>query len=60
MQSSPLIKQISFCKQMETLGFFKTGFLFVVLEFVLELALVDQTSLELTEIRLPLPLKCWD
>ena len=31
----------------------------VVLEPVLELALVDQTGLELTEIRLPLPPECW-
>ena len=27
---------------------------------VLKLALVDQAGLELTEIRLPLPPKCWD
>ncbi|KAH0511373.1 Serine/threonine-protein kinase TAO2 [Microtus ochrogaster] len=32
----------------------------VVLEPVLELALVDQAGLELTEIRLPLPPECWD
>ncbi|ERE73071.1 protein of unknown function DUF1725 containing protein [Cricetulus griseus] len=32
----------------------------VALETVLELALVDQTGLELTEIRLPLPPECWD
>ena len=30
------------------------------LEPVLELSLVDQAGLELTEIRLPLPPKCWD
>ena len=48
----------------------KVGFIFafsrqgfsVALEPVLELALVDQAGLELTEIRLrlPLPLECWD
>ena len=32
----------------------------VALEPVLELALVDQAGLELTEIRLPLPPECWD
>ena len=32
----------------------------VVLEPILELALVDQASLELTEIHLPLPPECWD
>ena len=40
-------------------GFSRQGFS-VVLEPVLELTLVDQAGLELTEIRLPLPLKCWD
>ena len=39
--------------------FFKTGFLCVALELILELALVDQAGLELTEI-LPLPPECWD
>ena len=32
----------------------------VALEPVLELALVDQAGLELTEIRLPLPPECWN
>ena len=32
----------------------------VALEPALELALVDQAGLELTEIHLPLPPKCWD
>ena len=32
----------------------------VALEPVLELALVDQAGLELTEIYLSLPPKCWD
>ena len=32
----------------------------VVSEAVLELALVDQAGLEVTEIHLPLPPKCWD
>ena len=32
----------------------------VALEPVLELALVDQAGLELTEICLPLPPECWD
>ena len=32
----------------------------VALKPDLELALVDQAGLELTEIRLPLPLECWD
>ncbi|CAO2599084.1 hypothetical protein LEMLEM_LOCUS9700, partial [Lemmus lemmus] len=42
--------------------FFETEFLkkLVALEPVLELALVDQAGLELTEIRLPLPPECWD
>ena len=31
----------------------------VALEGVLDLALVDQAGLELTEIHLPLPPKCW-
>ena len=39
--------------------FFETRFLCVALA-VLELALVDQASLKLTEIHLPLPPKCWD
>ena len=37
--------------------FFKTGFLCVALA-VLELALVDEAGLELTEIHLPLPPDC--
>ena len=32
----------------------------MALEAVLELALVDQAGLELTESRLPLPPECWD
>ena len=40
-------------------GFSRQG-LSVVLEPVLELALVDQAGLELTEIRLPLSPECWD
>ena len=40
--------------------FFETGFFCVALEPVLELALVDQAGLELTEICLPLPPECWD
>ena len=32
----------------------------MTLEAVLELALEDQTGLELTEIHLPLPPECWD
>ena len=39
---------------------FETGFLCVTALTVLELALVDQAVLELTEICLPLPPKCWD
>ena len=35
--------------------FSRQGFLCVVLELFLELALVDQAGLELTEIHLPLP-----
>ena len=38
--------------------FLRQGFS-VALEPVLELALVDQADLELTEIHLPLPPKCW-
>ena len=41
------------------LFFFETGFS-VAVEPFLELALVDQAGLELTEIRLPLPPECWD
>ena len=33
---------------------------FVALEPILELALVDQAGLKLTEICLSLPLECWD
>ena len=41
--------------------FFETAFLYSLEpEPVLELALVDQADSELTEIRLPLPPKCWD
>ena len=40
------------------LNFSRQGFS-VALEPVLELALVDQVGLELTEICLLLPLKCW-
>ena len=40
-------------------GFSRQGFS-VALEPVLELTLVDQAGLELTEIRLPLPPECWD
>ena len=36
----------------------KTGFLCVTVLTVLELALVDQAGLELTDISLPLPPKC--
>ena len=39
--------------------FSKKGFLCVALA-VLEVALVDQAGLELTEIRLSLPPECWD
>ena len=39
--------------------FLRQGFS-VALEPVLELALVDQTGLKLTEIHLPLPPECWD
>ena len=39
---------------------FKTEFLFLIVLAVLELALVDQAGLELTEILLPLPPKCLD
>ena len=41
---------------------FEAGFLYreTVLEPVLELALVDQAGLELTEMHLPLPPECWD
>ena len=40
--------------------FFETGFVCVALEPVLELALVNQAALELTETRLSLPPECWD
>ena len=38
--------------------FWRQGFS-VALESVLELALVDQADLKLTEIHLPLPPECW-
>ena len=41
-------------------SFFKTGFLCVTALTVLELALVDQAVLRLTEIHLPLSPKCWN
>ena len=41
-------------------GGFETGFLCVTAPDALELALVDQPGLELTEIPLPLPPECWD
>ena len=40
-------------------GFLRQDFA-VALEPVLELVLVDQASLKLTEICLPLPPECWD
>ena len=40
--------------------FCETGFLCVTALAVQELAIVDQTGLELTETHLPLPPKCWD
>ena len=40
--------------------FFRDRVSSVAWEPVLELALVDQAVLELTEIRLPLPPECWD
>ena len=39
--------------------FLRQGFS-LALEPVLELALIDQAGLKLIEIRLPLPLECWD
>ena len=60
---------------LQKLGFYKISFLFVcffvlfcfsrqgfsvILEPVLELALIDQGGLKLTEICLPLPPECWD
>ena len=39
--------------------YFRQGFS-VLLELVLELALVDHAGLKLTEIRLPLTPECWD
>ena len=39
--------------------FWRQGFS-VALERILELALIHQAGLELTEIRLPLPPECWD
>ena len=48
----------------DTVGFYLFVCLFerafLCLEAVLELALVDQAGLELTEIQLPLPPECWD
>ena len=41
------------------LGFLRQGFA-LVLEPVLELALVDQAVLKLTDIRPSLPPECWD
>ena len=39
--------------------FVETGFLSVALVPAVELALVDQAGLKLTEIWLPLPPECW-
>lgn len=44
----------------ETLFFSKTVFLCVVLVLALELALVGESGLEITEIVLSLHLECWD
>ena len=41
-------------------GFFETGFLYVKALAAVELALVDQADLDLTEICLCLPPRCWD
>ena len=41
-------------------GFFETGFPYVALVPVLELALVDQADLKLTVIHLPLTPEHWD
>ena len=40
--------------------YFETGFLCETALVVLELAFVDQAGLELTELQLLLPTKCWD
>ena len=45
---------------MMMIWFFETGLFCTALEPVLELTLVDQASLELTEILLPLPPQCGD
>ena len=42
------------------LVFFNTGFLCERVLAVLEVALVDQAGLELTDIHLPLPPECWE
>ena len=55
--SALLRKQHS--KYLPFFGFLRQSFS-VALEAVLELALVYQAGLELTEIRLPLPPECWD
>ena len=52
--------EVSLRLQMIRQMYVKTGFLCVTVLAGLELALVDQTGLELTEICLHLPPKCWD
>ena len=58
-----LLKIGQYCTNQEdatsSFCFSRQGFS-VALEPVLELALVDQAGLELTEIRVPLPPECWD
>ena len=56
---SQLTFDISLFLSLSLFGFLRQDFS-VALELVLELALVDQASLELTEISLHLPPKCWD
>ena len=50
------------CLEKTFLKFFSSQGFSVALEAVLELVLIDQAGLELTEICLPLPLppECWD
>ena len=45
---------------LESLFFLSRQGFSVALEPVLKLALVEEAGLELTEIHLPLPPKCWD
>ena len=55
----PFFRRYHVARYFTLFFFFRQGF-FVALEPVLELVLVDQAGLELTEICPTLPPECWD